>query len=146
MNVKIFTIHFDKEMMDFNTSELDDFCANKKIITQKSQFFEVENRPFWTVSVEYEEVVHFDKLEDNLDKTQKELFSRLKIWRINTARQAGIPPYIIANNNQLAEIVLRKITTKTRLADIKGIGTKKVATYGKAIIDITTKFYKNDKK
>lgn len=143
MNVKIFTLHFDKEMMDFNSNELNDFCANKKIISQKSQFFQVDNRPFWTVSVEYEDVVKFDKLEDNLDKVQKELFERLRIWRKNAAMQAGIPPYIIATNKQFAEIILRKITTKARLNDISGFGTKKVANYGNQIIEITSKFYKN---
>lgn len=146
MNVKIFTLPFDKETMDFKTQELDDFCANKRVVAQKSQFFEIDNRPYWTVSVEYEDVVIYDRIEESLDKTQNELMARLKIWRKEKASSAGIPPYIIATNKQLADIVLKKVTTKVRLADIKGFGTKKTANYGTEITQMVTKFYKNDKK
>ena len=91
------------------------------------------------------EIIKACRKRENLDKTQKELFARLKIWRKETAMRIGVPPYIIATNNNLAEIVLRKVTTTARLLDIKGIGTKKVANYGNQIIEITSKFYKNGK-
>lgn len=146
MKMKIFTLWFDNETQDFNSNELDDFCSNKRIVSQQSHFFMKNNKPYWTISVVYEQLVHHDKKELYLNDTEKELLARLKIWRKNKAQQFGLPVYLVATNNQLSDIILRKITTKARLSDIKGYGKIKVEKYGKDIIEITTKFFKDGKK
>jgi hypothetical protein len=57
MELKIFTIPFDEEMEEFDTKDIENFCFNKKVISQQTHFFIKEGQPYWTVLVWYETVV-----------------------------------------------------------------------------------------
>jgi len=58
------------------------------------------------------------------------LFSKLRELRKQIAEKEGIPVYAVFTNEQLAEIVRRKVKTKTEMRKIEGIGEAKVEKYG----------------
>ena len=53
------------------------------------------------------------------------VYSTLRDIRKKIADTEGVPVYTILTNEQLAEIVRRKITSKNALSAIQGIGDKK---------------------
>lgn len=50
------------------------------------------------------------------------------------AKADGIPPYVICNNRQLAEVVRVRPDTLTALGAIEGFGEAKLKRYGKALL------------
>jgi superfamily II DNA helicase RecQ len=46
-----------------------------------------------------------------------------------------VPPFVIARNSQLADIIKREIKTLEALKTINGFGNKKVEKYGQEISD-----------
>ena len=64
------------------------------------------------------------------------LFDRLRAWRAATARTHGVPAYVIFHDATLREIALRKPDSLEQLADISGIGTRKLQAYGEAILAV----------
>jgi ATP-dependent DNA helicase RecQ len=64
------------------------------------------------------------------------LFERLKTWRLAETRAQGVPAYVILHDSALAEIARRRPSDLRSLADIAGIGAKKLERYGPALVDI----------
>jgi ATP-dependent DNA helicase RecQ len=64
------------------------------------------------------------------------LLERLRAWRREAAQAAGVPPYFIAHDSVLRCIAAAHPKDEAGLRRIKGIGPKKLAKYGKAILEI----------
>lgn len=64
------------------------------------------------------------------------LFGRLKVWRLELARQKSVPPYVIFKNSVLEEISSVKPTNDMELLQINGIGDAKLRQYGADILRI----------
>jgi superfamily II DNA helicase RecQ len=62
------------------------------------------------------------------------LFERLRSWRKETAREAGVPPYVVAHDSLLRDIATVRPQTESQLIQIKGMGPKKLDKYGAAIL------------
>ena len=62
------------------------------------------------------------------------LLARLKAWRLNEAREQGVPAFVIFNDRTLAEIAQRRPGDAAALRDISGIGSAKLAKYGEAVL------------
>lgn len=71
-----------------------------------------------------------------LDPDQQATYERLRAWRTGEARERAIPPYIIAHDRQLRDVVLARPATHAELQKVKGFGPAKVDTYGDAILAI----------
>ncbi len=69
-------------------------------------------------------------------KVDDALFERLRAWRLETAKEEGLPPYIVASDKVLRRIAAEKPGAPPELLAIKGIGAKKLAAYGEAILAI----------
>lgn len=65
-----------------------------------------------------------------------ELFQDLKNERNSIAREEGIPPYCIASNISLVEIVNRGIVDPSELMDVPGFGETRTEKYGKRLLSI----------
>jgi ATP-dependent DNA helicase RecQ len=65
-----------------------------------------------------------------------ELYDDLKKERNHIAREEGIPPYCIAPNLSLVEIVNRGITDIDELPSIPGIGEKRSEKYGERLLSL----------
>lgn len=71
-----------------------------------------------------------------MDEREKKAYEALRTWRAAKAKQEGIPPYMIANNKQLAKMVKLKAITKAELAKVSGIGDAKIKQHGEEILRI----------
>ena len=64
------------------------------------------------------------------------VFERLRAWRGATAKEQGVPAYVIFHDATLREIASRMPTTLSELADVNGVGENKLAKYGDQILEI----------
>ncbi|MFO7691911.1 MAG: ATP-dependent DNA helicase RecQ [Vicinamibacterales bacterium] len=60
----------------------------------------------------------------------------LRAWRIEQARQRGVPPYVILHDRTLDAIASSLPSSRDDLRDLPGIGPAKLAAYGAAILDL----------
>jgi ATP-dependent DNA helicase RecQ len=63
-----------------------------------------------------------------------ELFERLRAWRLEKARDAGVPAFVIAHNSLLRSIAAARPRTESDLLAIKGMGPRKFEKYGAALL------------
>jgi ATP-dependent DNA helicase RecQ len=73
-----------------------------------------------------------------LDDSGADLFARLREWRLGVSREESVPPYVIFSNATLLEVAAARPGTRQALALISGVGEKKLARYGEAILDIVS--------
>lgn len=72
--------------------------------------------------------------EEQLPPEAQACFERLRTWRTQTAKAHEVAPYIIFNNATLKEVALLRPVTLTELGRISGIGARKLASYGEALL------------
>ncbi|MDD4341892.1 MAG: HRDC domain-containing protein [Kiritimatiellae bacterium] len=65
-----------------------------------------------------------------------ELFEALRAWRRDQAAELEVPAYRIFSQKALYALAAATPTTEAQLAAIHGIGPKKLATYGAAILEV----------
>jgi ATP-dependent DNA helicase RecQ len=71
-----------------------------------------------------------------LKDAQRPLFEALRAWRAETARAHGVPAYVIFHDATLAAIAQSAPGDLDALAQISGIGSKKLDAYGAQIIEL----------
>jgi ATP-dependent DNA helicase RecQ len=64
------------------------------------------------------------------------VFERLRAWRGATAREQGVPAYVIFHDSTLREIATRSPSSLAELAAVSGVGENKLARYGQQILGI----------
>ncbi|MEV4482381.1 DNA helicase RecQ [Micromonospora coxensis] len=64
------------------------------------------------------------------------LFERLRGWRAATAKEQGVPAYVIFHDATLRQIATDAPATLTDLSRINGVGENKLAKYGEAILAV----------
>jgi len=63
------------------------------------------------------------------------VFERLRAWRAATAKEQGMPAYVIFHDATLCEIASRLPGTLGELAAISGVGENKLTKYGQQVLD-----------
>ncbi|MBL7497229.1 DNA helicase RecQ [Frankia sp. CNm7] len=63
------------------------------------------------------------------------LFERLRAWRAATAKEQGVPAYVIFHDATLREIASSSPATLSDLATINGVGENKLNKYGQQVLD-----------
>ena len=69
------------------------------------------------------------------------LWQALKEKRLQLAREQGVPPYIIFHDSTLLEMLDKRPRRLTELAQITGVGARKLERYGAAFMDVLTTHY-----
>jgi ATP-dependent DNA helicase RecQ len=64
------------------------------------------------------------------------VFERLRSWRAATAKEQGIPAYVIFHDATLREIATRLPTDTAGLSGISGVGEAKLERYGDQILSV----------
>ncbi|OHV35511.1 ATP-dependent DNA helicase RecQ [Parafrankia soli] len=64
------------------------------------------------------------------------LFERLRAWRGATAKEQGVPAYVIFHDATLREIATRAPSSLAELATVNGVGENKLAKYGEHILPL----------
>jgi ATP-dependent DNA helicase RecQ len=65
---------------------------------------------------------------------EEALFERLREWRHETAQRASVPAFVVAHDALLRRIAAARPQNEAELAQIKGIGPKRLAQYGAPIL------------
>lgn len=70
----------------------------------------------------------------------EELFQILKQKRKEIAREAGVPPFVVFNDNSLIEMAFYYPSTEEAMLDINGVGKHKMEKYGQDFIEIILEY------
>ena len=65
---------------------------------------------------------------------ERELWERLREWRAATAKEHGVPAYVVFHDATLAELVRERPATPAALSRISGIGARKLESYGAELL------------
>lgn len=73
---------------------------------------------------------------DDLDDEGRELFAALRAWRVEQARAADVPAFVIFNDATLIEVCRERPTDNRGLLSISGIGPIKAQQWGDDVLRI----------
>ncbi|ESQ13232.1 MAG: HRDC domain-containing protein [Thiohalocapsa sp. PB-PSB1] len=150
MLFRVFTLPFDPFSERFDDTPVRDYLSDKDVLSIDHELLMQEGRAYLAVIVRCRGVRspaadaaktgstrrRDESWRDLLDSKDWPLFERMREWRGERARAAGVPSYIICNNRQLADVVKRRPRTLAALAEIEGFGDAKLKNYGKELLEI----------
>ena len=127
-------------------AEMNAFLRSHRVLAVKKEFVGDGENSFWTFCVEYLEsapagiAAPGSKLpkvdyKEVLQPAEFEVFSRLRDWRKGVAEKEGVPVYVVFTNEQLAEMVKKKVNSKAALKEIEGVGDARLEKYGDAVLE-----------
>lgn len=64
------------------------------------------------------------------------LFDALKAWRLETAKEASVPAFVVFTDATLTVIAEREPSTMAELESVPGVGRTKLAKYGQGVLDV----------
>jgi len=71
-----------------------------------------------------------------LDDSAQRRFAALKAWRAEVAREHNLPAYVVFHDATLAQMAQDAPATLDALAQISGVGAKKLEAYGREILRV----------
>ncbi len=71
------------------------------------------------------------------------LFQALRELRQKLASESGVPPYVICHDRTLVELAEKRPKSNAQLAGITGLGDRKIARYGAALLGVIGQFKKH---
>jgi superfamily II DNA helicase RecQ len=127
-------------------AEMNAFLRSHRVLAVKKEFVPDGENSFWAFCAEYLESpagmapapggkppkVDYREV---LKPEEFEVFSRLREWRKGVAEQEGVPVYAVLTNEQLAQMVQKRVTTRAGLKEIEGVGEARLAKYGDALLE-----------
>ena len=125
--------------------ELNRFLASHRIIAIDRQFVHDGPNSAWALSVTYIDpgsrpppTIRRGKIDyrELLSEADFAVFAKLRALRKTLADKEGVPAYALFTNEQLAEMVQRRVATLTGLRDIPGVGQARADRHGEAFLDI----------
>ena len=69
------------------------------------------------------------------------LFDALRVKRRELAEEQGVPPYVIFHDATLREMAEAKPLTLSQMAEIGGVGARKLDAYGEAFLAVLNKLH-----
>ncbi|MBN4844881.1 HRDC domain-containing protein, partial [Staphylococcus sp. EG-SA-29] len=66
----------------------------------------------------------------------REVFERLRAWRTEQAREQGVPAYVVFPDATLIELARARPSSSAALAEVSGVGAKKLERYGEAVLRV----------
>ena len=73
--------------------------------------------------------------KQELSQEAAPVFEKLRAWRAATAKEQGVPAYVIFHDATLRQIAADSPTTLAQLGTVSGVGENKLAKYGQPILD-----------
>ncbi|WP_371324860.1 DNA helicase RecQ [Dechloromonas sp. ZY10] len=72
----------------------------------------------------------------NLNPEDEALFQELRRWRSDTAREQGVPAYVILHDKTLRELAEVRPTSRGLLTTVSGMGSAKIEHYGEELLNL----------
>lgn len=73
---------------------------------------------------------------EGLDEDATSLFEELRAWRGATAKELGVPAYVVFHDATLREIAQRRPGSLPELATVAGVGASKLEKFGAGVLDV----------
>lgn len=134
--------------------ELNSFLGSHKIISVEKKCCQTKQQLYWTFAICYEGAGYKggEKKRGTID--YKEVLSeddftkyaRLRELRNDLAKEYAKPPYAIFTNEQLARMVVDKVSSSSALAKIDGIGKARLEQYSEKFLPLLSKLHTPDTK
>lgn len=143
MQLKLFVVPVKN--LDGAEAEMNGFLRGHRVLAVKKEFVPDGENSFWTFCVEYLDGTgggppgpRAPKVDykEVLKPEEFEVFSRLRDWRKAVAEKEGAPVYVVLTDEQLAQIVQKKTSSKAGLKEIEGVGDARVEKYGDALLQL----------
>ena len=123
------------------------FCAQQRVVAVDKELVAQGATSFWAICVCYVDGKtdgsrHGGSKRGRVDykeilgDTDFAIYASLRALRKTLAEREGVPPYAIFNNEQLAEIVTRRVASREALAAIEGIGVARIEKYGTEFLQL----------
>ncbi|MBI4602809.1 MAG: HRDC domain-containing protein [Planctomycetes bacterium] len=161
MRVKLFTFRYSATIGGFDDSPLAEFTRDKEVLQFREHFFVLNDVPHLACVLTYQEAVvdaatlsqareiasrparfegpgrgHRPGPAPALDERARAIWASLRAWRAATAREEGVPAYVVFTDREMTEIVVRRPDSLTALGHVPGVGPQKVKRYGSRILEI----------
>ncbi|MBI5630563.1 MAG: HRDC domain-containing protein [Elusimicrobia bacterium] len=148
MKLKVFTLRLNSGTGRFDESGLDEFQLGKDVIEATEHFIVHERAPTLILVVRYREVAENLRASSEaprkdwrgeLDPAGQRIYDEMRLWRGRTAKREGMPPYLILNNRELAELAMKRPVSLAQLREINGIGEAKSQRWGEEMLAVLAK-------
>jgi len=126
--------------------DLNRFIASHRIVSVDRRWVDVGLDSFWSICVDYldgsQPKGSTPQLRGKVDykeilkPEEFALFAKLRDWRKAVSQKEAVPVYTIFTNEQLAEMVRTRATTKAAIGKVEGIGEARIEKYGTAVLAI----------
>jgi superfamily II DNA helicase RecQ len=127
--------------------EMNTFLRGHRVLAVKKEFVPDGENSFWTFCVEYLDGGGASAFpaggkapkvdyKEVLKPEEFEVFSRLRDWRKTVAEKEGVPVYVVLSNEQLAQMVQKKVNSKAGLQAVEGVGDARIEKYGEALLQV----------
>jgi superfamily II DNA helicase RecQ len=132
---------------DAEQNALNTYCAGRRVVTVEKHFVADGSSSYWAICVTSQDGAEAPKLaveirRDRIDYRQVlsepdfAVFANLRTLRKTLSDREGVPAYALFTNEQLAELVKRRVTSVGDMACIDGIGKSRVEKYGEAFAEV----------
>ena len=75
----------------------------------------------------------------DLSAADESLFQQLRAWRSDTAREQGVPAYVILHDKTLRELAEVRPVSRNLLSTVTGMGSAKIEHYGEELLALIRK-------
>lgn len=128
---------------DEAAAELNRFLAAQRILAAERHLVQDGSASVWSVCVSYEPAgddrpaagkrgkIDYREVLNDADFT---VFARLRALRKEIAETEGVPLYALFTNEQMAEMVTRRVTGANALCEIPGIGDARLKKYSEPFL------------
>lgn len=132
-----------------STAELNQFLAGHRILSIDRQFMHDGSNSAWSLCVAFDSgennratrqglMARRSKVDfkDVLSEPEFAVFARLRALRKERSEAEGVPAYALFTNEQLADMVQKRVNNMTALREIAGVGEARAEKYGEAFLAI----------
>lgn len=143
MKYHFFTIA--AQMPESGQDALNLFCGQQRVVAVEKHFVAQGLDSFWSICVTTidgaDKPVSSGKRDridykEILSEQDFAVYAELRNLRKVLAEQEGVPAYALFTNEQLAEMVTRRVTTLTALGEIEGVGKARLEKYGGLFLNL----------
>ena len=139
MNYRIFNIPIPNSENELE--RMNKFLGSIRIISIQKELVATGGSSYWSFVIEYyyennNLAGRKNKIDyrEVLSEEDFAVYSTLRELRKQIAEREGVPVYAVFTNEQLSEMVKKRVISKNMLSQIPGIGEKKVGSYGEIFI------------
>jgi superfamily II DNA helicase RecQ len=130
-------------------ASLNGFLCSHKILTIDRRWVDDGANSFWSLCIDYLKSSSTggsrtlglrNKIDykDVLKSDEFALYAKLRELRKQIAQAEAVPVYTIFTNEQLADMVRTKVTTRAALSKIEGVGDARIEKYGPRFLEVLT--------